>query len=66
MDFGEELRRILREKGMSQTGLSKMTNISKTTIRNWYHDYRSPSLDNAEFVLDALGYEIKIVKKEGK
>lgn len=66
MEFGEELRRILREKGMTQAGLSEMTGISKTTIRNWYHDYRRPSLDNAEFVLGALGYEIKIVKKEGK
>ncbi len=65
MEFGKELQRILKEKGVSQTKLSKITGVYKTTIRDWYHDHHSPSLNKAELILGVLGYEIKIVKKEG-
>lgn len=43
--------------------ISKLSKIPASTIGNWRYKNSKPTLANAEKVLNALGYELKIVKR---
>ncbi|MDE7215617.1 MAG: helix-turn-helix domain-containing protein [Clostridia bacterium] len=60
--FGERLRELRLEKGMTQSSLAKLISVDRRTIGNWENDLREPDLEtlvklvkvlntNAEFLL---------------
>lgn len=53
--FGQRLKRIRKEKGLSQTELAKITGISNSTISAYEHDYISePKVACVEWLCKAL------------
>jgi DNA-binding phage protein len=59
----EQLLELVRKNGIRKT--ARDTGICLRTIEDWLYKSQSPSLVNAERVLNALGYEIAIVKAQG-
>lgn len=45
--FGEQLKKLLKEKGVSRYRMSKETGISLNRIDSWYHGEFTPSLEKA-------------------
>lgn len=56
--------KILQERKISVNQLSKRSGVHLRTIQNWIYCGVEPSLPNAEKVLNALGYQIKIISME--
>ena len=52
--FGQRLKRIRREKAVSQTELEKMSGISKQAICNYECDKIEPSASRLEWLCKAL------------
>lgn len=66
MNVENELVKIILNEAMSINGLAKKAGINEKTIRRWLDNNATPRIDMASYVLDVLGYELKIVKKEAK
>jgi len=58
-----EFRKMINNKGARMT--AELSKIPRATIGNWIYAGNVPSIVNAEKVLNALGYELKIIKKGG-
>ena len=58
-----EFRKTINNKGVRIT--AELSGIPLATIGNWVYAGNVPSIVNAEKVLNALGYELKIIKKGG-
>lgn len=56
--------KILKERKISVNELSKRSGVHLRTIQNWIYGIAEPSLSNAEKVLNAMGYQLQIVKIE--
>ena len=54
-DFGERLRRLLRERGMSQSDLARATDTSVATVSRWCTHGRTPRYAQLVAVREALG-----------
>lgn len=54
MKFSTRLRNVLKEKGMTQTELSKRAGISKSVISEWLSDKYEPKQDKIYMVAEAL------------
>ena len=54
MKFSTRLREVLKEKGITQTELSKMTGISKSVISEWLSDKYEPKQDKIYIVAEKL------------
>lgn len=54
MKFSTRLREVLKEKGITQTELSKMTAISKSVISEWLSDKYEPKQDKVYIVAEKL------------
>lgn len=54
MKFSTRLREVLKEKGINQTELSKMTDISKSVISEWLSDKYEPKQDKVYIVAEKL------------
>lgn len=54
MKFSARLREVLKEKGINQTELSKMTGISKSVISEWLSDKYEPKQDKVYIVAEKL------------
>ena len=52
-----QLKRVMSERGVNITELSKMTGITNANISNMIHGKTSPNLDTIERIADALGVE---------
>lgn len=52
--FKERFSEILRRKQISQTELSKMTNIAQTTLSDWHNGKSSPRQDKIDILAKAL------------
>lgn len=52
----------IRNAKMTHVKLSKASGIKVRTIENWLYYGHMPTVDKAERVLNALGYEFKICK----
>jgi ribosome-binding protein aMBF1 (putative translation factor) len=48
----------------SQEDLAKKAGVSSSAMRKWRSGDRSPKLSEIEAVVNALGYELKIVERE--
>lgn len=59
-DFKEELKGIIRESGMSVCEISKKSGVATQTIYDWLNKDKTPSLDSAQWVLNAIGYNISL------
>jgi DNA-binding phage protein len=44
--------------------LARKAGVSSSSMRKWRSGDRSPQLNEIEAVINALGYEFKIVEKE--
>lgn len=52
----------MKEQGINPYQLAKATGLSVGSVQNLLSEKVSPSLHNIEIVLDALGYEIQVVR----
>lgn len=50
---------------MSLNELSKRSGVNLSTLQHWEYEEIMPTLDNFIKAIAALGYELKIVPKEG-
>lgn len=66
MVFHEFLLKELKQRKGQVPSVGKKAGVGNTTIQNWITGGHMPPIDKAEKVLNALGYEIKIIKKEDK
>lgn len=64
-EFRKAISGLSAEKISMLTGKKGFQKVSISTISQWKYNNIVPSIENAEKVLKALGYELKIVKKEG-
>lgn len=61
----KDLVKLIKECG-NRKALAQKAGLHINTINNWIYEDIQPTLDNAERVLNAMGYELKIEKiKEG-
>lgn len=54
---------LLRESNVSIAEMSRRTGIYHRTIENWLYENVVPSWDKACAVLNAIGYEISIIRR---
>lgn len=54
-----------RKDGLQQLARSH-ANINDALLRKYFAGVTTPSITNVEKIVEAMGYEIKIVKKEEK
>ncbi len=60
-----ELIRLAEKSGLTGYRLAKLTGLSAPGVRNLLAARKSPSLDTAERIAAALGYELRLVKPKG-
>lgn len=58
MNMGENLKRIRKNKGLTQEQLAKLSNLSKNAIYNYENNKRVPAIDILVEIADALGVDI--------
>lgn len=63
--FSEWVKSELKRRNMSQSALATYTGINKSSICSWLQGC-SPNWNKAQEIIEFLGYEIKIIKKEKK
>lgn len=68
METNEKIRRIAKkfmgQQGINTEQLAKETGMGASTIRNFLDGRRNASIVSAEKILDALGLEIGVKRKE--
>ena len=68
-DFGGRVRRLRKAKGMSQSELAEMVNVTKATISWWEQDYKddcsAKALQNAATALGTTVEYLMTGKEEG-
>ena len=52
--FGRNLKRILREKGMTQRALAKKLEMQNLSVWKWCNGHYLPSLDNFAILVKTL------------
>lgn len=57
--------KIIQNSDLSVRKIAEKSGVSFQTIYGWINETRAPFLLSAAYVLDTLGYELKIVKKGG-
>lgn len=63
MNICEQLKLILWYENKSQTWLANKAGVSVSTINSYVNGRYKPNIGTVELLLDALDYELKIVKK---
>ena len=53
---------LINASGMSLTQIAEKSGVSRRTIYNWLHNKATPSIDTAQWVLTAIGYDLKITE----
>lgn len=64
--FIKEFARIRRENNLTQTLLSKYSNVSREKITRIENGMHSPSIKSILQIIGPIGYTIKIVKVKEK
>lgn len=64
MNIGEVIKEYRKCNNWSAKDLAKRAGVTQRAISYWENGRRKPSYENVKKVLDALDYEIKIVKKQ--
>lgn len=65
-DFGIQLRRALKHKGMTQKDLAKATGTTRTNISLYIKQNRDPQLDKVIRILKALNMTLEELFTVGK
>lgn len=63
MNIYEIVDQLRQEQNLKWCELADKANVTDKTLCNWRRGISQPSLSRTEMVLDALGYELEIVKK---
>ena len=59
MDFGKKLKKLLNDKDMSQTDLSKLTDIKQSVINGWIKGHsNNPKFSTLEKLAEALNVSV--------
>lgn len=71
MTFGERLRRLMKDQGMSSVELSRLIGRNKTMISMWLNDKFIPKLDSIQEIckhlkLDAQDIEYLIMGRKNE
>lgn len=53
--FGDELKRLRKEKRLSQIELAEILNVSQSTITCWENGTRRPNIDMMPIIADFFG-----------
>jgi transcriptional regulator with XRE-family HTH domain len=59
--WGDEVRRIRKEQGLSQRGLAKMAQINRSSLRRFEANSDNGTLSLLERIANVLGYEIDLM-----
>lgn len=62
MEIGRIINQIRLEQDLSWDALEAASGVRRSTMHQWAIGRRNP-LSSVEKVLDALGYEIEVVRK---
>ena len=57
MEFGQQLKTIRKEKGMTQVQLAKFLDVSEASIRNWEQGVSKPNRTCLQILKDKLGID---------
>jgi transcriptional regulator with XRE-family HTH domain len=57
-------RDLIERDGISPKDLAKRSGVDRRTVWSWTHEHRAPRIDMLEAVLNVLGYELTIRRKE--
>lgn len=63
---GQILKKIRKDKKISQTKLAKLLSIDQTTLSGWERGYREPTFDSIEKIATICDYEIHFINKSNK
>jgi len=50
---------LLKEKGIRQAQLARMTGVPRNTINSWLHGVHNPKPDRIKLLADALGVKVE-------
>ena len=65
-DIEQQLRKAIRQSGMSRYRLSKLTGVSDGVLSNFVNRKRSLTLKTAAKLAKALGLELRPKNKKGR
>ena len=57
MEFGQQLKTIRNEKGMTQVQLAKFLDVSEASVRNWEQGTSTPNRTCRQIFKDKLGID---------
>lgn len=63
MNFGDYIKEEREKQGLSQGDLAKKAGLTRRTIQYYEQENRQPSFANATKVLNALGFDLKIIEQ---
>lgn len=63
---GQILKKIRKDKKISQTKLAKLLFIDQTTLSGWERGYRESTFDSIEKIATICDYEIQFINKSSK
>jgi transcriptional regulator with XRE-family HTH domain len=61
----EEVKRVMREKGMTQTEFADRKGISRQSVNPYFSGKRGLLTDTGKDLLEFLGVEVRLVRKGG-
>lgn len=59
--MGQRLKRLRKDRGLTQEQLAEATGIPLTSLRNYEQDHREPRLDQARRIAVALGVSLDVI-----
>lgn len=59
MEFSQNLKKIMNEKGISNYRLAKMLDVHPTTIKNWLENNTQPKFEMIDKIANALDVNIE-------
>lgn len=60
---GESIKELRLAKGLTTKELSDLTGLSSAAISRWESGKRTPSINNYNTVMTALGAELAVIEK---
>ncbi len=62
--LNEQLRTLRHKQNLSQKQLAALSGVHQNTILNFENAQRSPSVETLSYLLEAMGYELVIRRKQ--
>lgn len=64
MDISQQIRQARQARGVSIRALAAAAGVSKTTVTNIEQGHKSATVSLVQRMLDVLGYELTVTKKD--